>query len=77
MEKWFSRTIFGRFKIEFGDPDRFDTIPELMEAIYGYISYYNNHRIHTKLRMPPTRFRDKYLSTVINNFSTGFQSPPL
>ena len=49
-------SFFGRFKIEFGDPERFQTLAELVEAIYAFIAYYNNQRIHTKLRMPPARF---------------------
>ena len=70
-------SFFGRFKIEFGDPERFQTLPKLIEAIYGYISYYNNHRIHSKIRMAPVKFKQFLLSTNINNFFTGFQSPPL
>lgn len=50
-------SFFGRFKIEFGDPDRFETLAELIEAIYGAIRYYNYERIHTRLRMPPNQFK--------------------
>jgi putative transposase len=31
-------SFFGRFKVEFGDPERFETLPELIEAIYGFIN---------------------------------------
>jgi len=44
-------SFFGRFKIEFGDPDRFDTSEELIEAIYLYLHYYNNLRIHSRIKM--------------------------
>lgn len=50
-------SFFGRFKVEFGDPERFSTLPELMEAIYAYISYYNTDRIHTAHRTPPAAAR--------------------
>jgi len=32
-------SFFGRFKVEFGDPERFSSLSELMEAIYCYIGY--------------------------------------
>lgn len=57
-------SFFGRFKVEFGDPDRFDTYEELIEAIYIQINYYNNRRIHSRLKMPPTVFRMSLQSTV-------------
>jgi hypothetical protein len=27
-------SFFGRFKVEFGDLDRFETLPDLVEALY-------------------------------------------
>jgi transposase InsO family protein len=57
-------SFFGRFKVEFGDPDRFDTYEELIEAIYIQINYYNNRRIHSRLKMPPAVFRMSLQSTV-------------
>ena len=53
-------SFFGRFKVEFGDPERFSTLPELMEAIYCYIAYYNTERIHTAHRAPPSMARAAY-----------------
>lgn len=53
-------SFFGRFKVEFGDPNRFTSLPELIEEIYIRISYYNHQRIHTRHRMPPTVFRKKW-----------------
>jgi transposase InsO family protein len=53
-------SFFGRFKIEFGDPERFKTLADLIEAIYAFIAYYNNQRIHTKLRMPPSKFQQQF-----------------
>jgi len=53
-------SFFGRFKVEFGDFERFDTLPELVEAIYAHIKRYNTTRIHTSLRMPPAVFRQRW-----------------
>ena len=55
-------SFFGRFKIEFGDPERFETLPELIEAIYAFIYYYNTERIHTRFRMPPAEFKKSWIS---------------
>lgn len=50
----FQESFFGRFKQEFGDINRFETIGELIEEIYHHIHYYNTKRIHTALKMPPS-----------------------
>lgn len=50
----FQESFFGRFKDEVGDINRFETVGELIEEIYSHIHYYNNLRIHTALKMPPT-----------------------
>lgn len=54
-------SFFGRFKVEFGDPERFGNIAELMEAIYAFIAYYNQERIHTRFRMSPAQFKAAWL----------------
>jgi len=46
-------SFFGRFKVEVGDLERFKTLPQLMEAIYIHIAYYNTERIHSAHRTPP------------------------
>jgi putative transposase len=56
----YQESFFGRFKEEFGDIDRFETVGEMLEAIYQYIHYYNTRRIHTALKMAPTVFAKKY-----------------
>lgn len=50
----YQESFFGRFKEEFGDVNRFETIGELLEEMYHQIHYYNTKRIHTSLKMPPT-----------------------
>ncbi|MFN8393024.1 MAG: IS3 family transposase [Bdellovibrionota bacterium] len=53
-------SFFGRFKVEFGDPNRFTSLPELVEAIYSHVAYYNNERIHTRLRTAPRKFTARW-----------------
>lgn len=52
----YQESFFGKFKDEIGDLERFETIGELIEAIYQQIYYYNHERIHTALKMPPAVF---------------------
>lgn len=58
----YTESFYGRFKQEFGDPDRFDSIGQLTEAIYRHIHYYNHQRIHTALKMPPAVYALKRFS---------------
>lgn len=52
-----SESFFSRFKQESGNLNRFGSLGELIEYIYGYLKYYNTLRIHTKLKMSPYAFR--------------------
>mgnify|MGYP000750371966 CR=1 FL=1 len=63
-------SFFGRFKVEFGDPDRFDSFEELTEAICLHIHYYNNHRIHSRLKMSPVKFRNLKSLSITQEFRT-------
>ncbi len=55
-ENGYQESFYGKFKIELGDPNRFNTLGELISAIYQAIHYYNNVRIHTTLKMSPNQF---------------------
>lgn len=55
----YQESFYNNFKLELGNLKRFSHVGELIEAVHGQISYYNNRRIHTALRMPPTIFRLK------------------
>lgn len=55
-------SFWSRFKSESGDLNRFDTLGELTEYIYGYIQYYNHDRIITKLRMSPVNYKQQILN---------------
>lgn len=56
----FQESFYGKFKLELGHPKCYETVGELMEAIALQIHYYNNKRIHTALKMPPTSFYQRY-----------------
>lgn len=48
--------FFKTFKLEFGKPSRYASLPLLVEAIGKYVKYYNASRIHSALKMPPRDF---------------------
>lgn len=55
-------SFYGRLKQELGNLDRFETLGEMIEAIYWHIHYYNQHRIHTALKMTPVAYALKITS---------------
>lgn len=75
-------SFFGRFKVEFGDFGRFDTLAELLEELYSQLHYFSNVRIKTRLKMAPAQFRQKWeaerssLSTFANRFPQVTSLPP-
>ncbi len=56
----YKKSFYSHFKDETGDLDRFETLGELVEFIYQHIYYYNHHRIHSALKMPPSEFRTRH-----------------
>lgn len=54
-----SESFFSRFKNESGAFSRFDSLGELIEHIFGYVSYYNTTRIHSTIKMSPYQFKRK------------------
>ncbi len=59
-ENPFQESFYSQFKVDLGMVSRFETVEELMEAIYQTIYYYNNQRMHTSLKMAPVIFKQKY-----------------
>lgn len=59
-ENPFQESFYSQFKVELGFVSRFETVEELMEAIYQTIYYYNNQRMHTSLKMAPVAFKQNY-----------------
>ena len=65
----FQESFFSHFKVDLGDPNRFEDLAEVVESIHLTINYYNNQRIHTKLKMTPQAFRilqDKTRSDIMS-----------
>jgi len=59
-ENGFQESFYSGFKLDLGRPDQFETLGELIEAIYLQINYYNTSRIHTSLKTNPVTFREQY-----------------
>jgi len=56
-ENAYQESFYSHFKVDLGDPNRFDTLGELIEGINHTIHYYNTRRMHSILKMPPVEFR--------------------
>ena len=73
-ENGFQESFYNNFKLDLGDPNRFDDLGEFIEAINQTIVEYNERRIHTTLKMSPANFRrlrDKQLSTQVKDKSSS------
>lgn len=55
-ENGYQESFYDKFKIDFGDPNRYGTLGELVAAVYEAVHRYNTLRIHSALRMPPAEF---------------------
>lgn len=55
----FQESFYSQFKLELGNPNRFNHVGELIEAVHQQIAYYNNRRIHSAHKMPPIVFKQK------------------
>ena len=53
-------SYYSNFKLDLGHTNQFETLGELISAIYQTVYYYNNKRIHTKLKMSPQKFIEQY-----------------
>lgn len=63
-------SFFSRFKMESGNLNRFETLGELIEYIFSYLSYYNSLRIHTTIKMSPYQFKLKDLESGLEKRGT-------
>lgn len=59
----YQESFYDKFKIDLGDPNRFETLGELVYEIYHTIYVYNTTRIHTALKMSPREFAKKFTSS--------------
>ena len=55
-ENAYQESFYSQIKMDLGDPNRFDSLGELIVGINHTIHYYNTKRMHSKLKMPPTEF---------------------
>lgn len=63
-ENGYQESFYSQFKIDLGDPNRFDSLGELVYEIYRLIYDYNHKRIHSVLKMPPLLFIERYQKLV-------------
>ena len=66
-ENGHQESFFGHLKDEGGNLNRFETLGELVEELYRMLYYYNNLRIHTKLKMTPKQYHQIYLAKDIKS----------
>jgi putative transposase len=60
-ENGYQESFYSQFKVDLGDPNRFETLGELTVEIYQRIYYYNNERLHSSLKnMAPSAFARQY-----------------
>jgi putative transposase len=60
-ENGYQESFFNNFKTDLGlEFDRFNGIGEQVETVHQQIRYYNQERIQTTLKMPPTKFKQLY-----------------
>ena len=59
-ENGYQESFYSQFKVDLGDPNRFNHLGELVWAIYKTIHNYTNTRIQTSLKMPPAEFAKKH-----------------
>jgi len=55
-ENGYQESFYDKFKTELGDPNRFQTLGELVAEIYRTIHVYNTARIRSALKMSPRQF---------------------
>lgn len=63
-ENGFQESFYDKFKIDLGDPGRFDDIGHLVADVYHTITRYNHTRIHSALGMSPKQFASQFILKV-------------
>jgi transposase InsO family protein len=59
-ENGYQESFYDKFKVDLGDPNRFDDLGEFVYEIYHTLHIYNTSRIHTALKMSPREFAKKF-----------------
>lgn len=73
-ENGFQESFYSQFKLDLGDPNRFEQLGELVEEINHTLVEYNTTRLHTSLKTTPANFRrlqDKSLTTQVKENSSS------
>ncbi len=55
-ENGYQESFYNGFKVDLGDPGRFESIGQLTEAIHLQLYIYNHYRIHLALKMAPKQY---------------------
>lgn len=55
-ENGYQESFYSQFKVDLGDPERFNTLGELTEYLYYRIHIYNRFRIHKAHNTSPQQF---------------------
>jgi transposase InsO family protein len=76
-ENGFQESFYSGFKVDLGRSDQFDSLGELIEAIYLQINYYNTSRIHTSLKTSPVKFKERYQFENLTKRETIINPEPL
>lgn len=56
-ENGHQESFYSGFKLDLGPTDHYQELGELIEVVAKTMYYYNNERIHTKLKTAPVKFR--------------------
>jgi len=71
-ENGYQESFYDKFKVDFGDTNRFHSFGELIAETYRMIWVYNNTRIHSALRMPPAQFALRMKTRHNGAYKVGF-----
>ena len=55
-ENGYQESFYKGFKLDLGDPNKYNTLGELVAAIYQTLNYYNERRLHSALKLSPRQF---------------------
>lgn len=64
-ENGYQESFYNGFKVDLGDPSRFETVGQLVEAVHLQLYIYNHYRIHLALRMAPKQYLEQQAQLVV------------
>ena len=66
-ENGYQESFYSQFKVELGDPNRFETLGALLCEVHRTIHRCNTLRIHSALRMPPRTFAAAHAHAILSS----------